>query len=76
MTYGGEVHHMVYGVSKRKLADADGLTVHLCNFHHSELHRHGYYKEELQQLAEQTWLEHNNKTIDDWIKRYGKNFLP
>lgn len=39
------------------------------------LHQQGDYKEELQQLAEKTWLEYYDKTIEDWIKRYGKNYL-
>ena len=73
--YGCEVHHMVFGTGKRKLADQDGLTVHLCNYHHAMLHRRGEHKEELQQLAERTWLEYYNKTVDDWISRYGKNYL-
>ena len=75
-TKGTDIHHLVFGTAKRKLADEDGLVVHLCHAHHMELHQHGYFKEELQQLAEQTWLDHNNKTIDEWINRYGKNYLP
>ena len=72
---GTEVHHMIYGTAKRKLADQDGLTVHLCHYHHFMLHRHGLHKEELQQLAEKTWLEHYNKSIEDFIQRYGRNYL-
>lgn len=73
--YATEVHHMIFGTAKRKLADQDGLTVHLCHYHHFMLHRHGLHKEELQQLAEKTWLEHYNKSIDDFIQRYGRNYL-
>ena len=73
--YGTEVHHMIFGTAKRKLADQDGLTVHLCHYHHFMLHRHGLHKEELQQLAEKTWLEHYNKSIEDFIQRYGRNYL-
>ena len=51
--YGTEVHHMIFGTAKRKLADQDGLTVHLCNYHHVMLHRHGEHKEELQQQLQQ-----------------------
>lgn len=68
-------HHLVFGMAKRKLADEDGLTVNLCHLHHMRLHQQGYYKEELQRLAEQTWLEYYDKTVEDWIKRYGKNYL-
>ncbi len=72
---GSDKHHMVFGTSKRVLAEKDGLHCQLCHSHHMELHQHGDYKEELQQLAEKTWLEYYNKTIEDWIKRYGKNYL-
>lgn len=75
LNYGTEVHHMIFGTAKRKLADQDGLVCNLCNYHHAMLHRHGDHKEELQKLAEQTWLDHYNKTVEDFIKRYGKNYL-
>lgn len=66
---------MIFGTAKRKLADQDGLTVHLCHYHHFTLHRYGMHKEELQQLAEKTWLEHYKKSIEDFIQRYGRNYL-
>jgi hypothetical protein len=72
---GSDVHHLVFGVSKRKLADADGLTLHLCHLHHMMLHQQGCYKRELQELAQQTWQDHYNKTKEDWIRRYGKSYL-
>ena len=72
---GTEVHHMLFGTGKRKLADEDGLTVHLCSHHHKLLHDRGYHKEYLQQLAQQTWQDYYNKSTDDFIKRYGKSYL-
>lgn len=72
---GTDKHHMVFGTSRRVLAEKDGLHCQLCHSHHMRLHQQGDYKEELQQLAEKTWLEHYNKKIEDWIKRYGKNYL-
>lgn len=29
----------------------------------------------LKQIAEQAWLDHYGKTIDDFIKEYGRNYL-
>lgn len=72
---GWEVHHMLFGTGKRKLADEDGLTVHLCPLHHRNLHDRGDYKLELQQLAQQTWMDHYGKTVDDFINRYGISYL-
>ena len=68
-------HHMLYGSSKRALSEADGLYVNLCHPCHMRLHQDGEYKEELQKLAELTWCEHYKKSVDDFIKRYGKNYL-
>lgn len=72
---GTDVHHLLFGTGKRKLADEDGLTVHLCRLHHRILHDRGDYKEELQQLAQKTWQEYYGKSEDDFRKRYGKSYL-
>ena len=72
---GSEVHHCIFGTAKRKLADQDGLTVHLCCLHHRLLHDHGDHKRELQELAQETWMRHNNATKEDFIKRYGISYL-
>ena len=71
---GTDSHHCLFG-NKKKLADEDGLTVQLCHSHHMELHQHQYHQLELKQLAERAWLSYYGKTIEDWINRYGKNFL-
>ena len=75
-TRGTDCHHLVFGSANRRCSEEDGLKVQLCHYHHMALHQHGLYKDELQQLAEEVWLKHYNKTVEDWIKRYGKNFLP
>lgn len=74
-TRGTDVHHMIFGTAKRKLADQDGLTVHLCHVHHMMLHCNGDYKRELQELAQETWMRHYNGTKEDFIKRYGISYL-
>ena len=70
-----EVHHCIHGTANRKLADEDGLTVHLCMNCHRKLHDKGFGNRYLQEIAEEAWLKRNNKTIEDWIARYHKNFL-
>lgn len=71
---GTDSHHMLFG-NKKSYADADGLTCQLCHTHHMRLHQQQEYQLELKQLAERVWLEHYKKTIDDWIERYGKNYI-
>lgn len=72
---GTDVHHMLFGTGKRKLADEDGLTVHLCRLHHAILHDRGDYKEELQKEAQQIWQIHYQKSKEDFIARYGKSYI-
>ena len=74
-TPGTDLHHMLHGTSRRKLADEDGLTVYLCRQHHAALHDKGLYDLVLQQEAQQAWMDHYNKTVNDFIERYGKSYL-
>lgn len=50
-----EVHHMIHGTAGRKIADAEGLTVHLCTKCHRILHDKGVYDKTLQRIAQETW---------------------
>lgn len=70
-----EKHHCWHGTANRKLAEKDGLFVWLCHDHHMRLHDHGEHDKELMMAAEAAWIVHNHKTIDDFIRRYGKNVL-
>ena len=74
MNPGTDVHHCLFG-NKRKLADQDGLTVHLCHDHHMRLHQQGQHKDELIRLAQITWMEHFDKTKEEFIARYGKSYI-
>lgn len=67
-------HHCLGG-NKRQLADQDGLTVRLCERCHRRLHDKSEHYRDLQQIGEKAWLDHNNASIADFIKRYGKNYL-
>lgn len=77
--YGLELHHALHGTANRKLADEDGLTAWLCKLHHYELHfgKNGYKLDmALKKAAEYKWLMDNpGKTVDDFRKRYGKDYL-
>ena len=75
MVLATDEHHMIFGTANRKLADIDGLVINICHPCHMRLHQQGIYREEMKKLAEKTWLKHYKKTITDWIKRYGKNYL-
>lgn len=73
------LHHILYGKNRKK-ADEDGLTIYLCYEHHEGTNGvHGKNGHKLDMLlkkrAEYNWLAYYNKTEDDFIKRYGKNYL-
>ena len=72
-------HHIIYGKNRKK-ADMDGLMVYLCYEHHEGtdgVHGKNGHKLDLQlkRIAEERWLEYYDKNVDDFIKRYGKNYL-
>lgn len=72
------LHHIYGGTANRKLSDADGCVVYLCQGHHTGAHGVHFNKKldlSLKMKCEQAYLKHYNKTIDDFIQRYGKNYL-
>lgn len=73
--YATETHHCIHGTANRKLADQDGLTVRLCSRCHRNLHDKGTLDKELQRIAQQKWMEINGKTLDEFIRRYGRSYL-
>lgn len=77
--YDIEIHHIFYG-KNRKNSDKDGCIVPLCMYHHRGLTGvHGKKGEELdnklKKQCQEKWLEYNNATIEDFLKRYRKNYL-
>jgi hypothetical protein len=68
-------HHVWHGTGNRKLAEEDGLYLRLCAFCHRALHDKGTNDRQLMRIAENAYLAHFNKTVEDFIKRYGKNVI-
>ena len=68
-------HHCLHGSANRRLADQDGLTVRLCCGCHMALHDKGLYDLQLQKEAQQAWMDYYHKSVEDFIKRYGKSYL-
>lgn len=82
--YGSERHEVFEGYSSknRQYSIEDGLVIFLT----PEQHRTGkysvhknpkYWKEniKIEEIAERTWLQHYEKTKEDFIKRYGRNYI-
>lgn len=75
-----ELHEVFYGKAYRHKSIEDGLVIPLCKrFHHNGnligIHQDIILNKKYKKIAEQKWLEHYNKTIEEFRKRYGKNYL-
>lgn len=80
---GSERHEVFEGrTGNRKKSIEDGLIIFLT----PEMHRTGkysvhknpkYWKEviKIQEIAEKAWCDYYGKTKDDFLKRYGRNYL-
>ena len=73
-----EVHHIFYGTANRKLSDEDGCVVYLCQRHHTGaagVHNNRKIDLTLKARCQIEWQKQNNKTVEDFIERYGRNYL-
>ena len=75
-----EEHHIFFGTANRKLSEQDGLKVWLCLYHHkgtTGVHgRDGHTLDKyLKSIAQIAYMQYYKKTEEDFIKRYGKNYL-
>lgn len=73
------LHHIIFGKNRNK-SDKDGLTTYLCYYHHEGTNgvhgKNGHeLDKELKQLAQKVWMDYYDKSVDDFIQRYGKNYL-
>ena len=72
------IHEVFFGKNRKKSIE-DGCCVYLCGKHHNQsnegVHFNHKLDERLKQEMELYWLKTYNKTTDDFIKRYGKNYL-
>lgn len=73
-----EEHHCLHGTANRKKADEYGLTVWLCNYHHTgglrSVHRCKQTDKILQVFAQKYFLEHLGD-MELWMKEFRKNYL-
>ena len=75
-----ERHEVFFGRAYRKKSIKDGLIVFLTpQLHRGDYGVHGKYGKDfnlyLKQIGQRAWQEYYNKTKEDFIARYGKNYL-
>ena len=73
------IHEVYYGTANRKKSIEDGCCVYLCGKHHNQSKEGVHFNRELDLKLKKemqiAWMMHYNKTIDDFIKRYHRNYL-
>jgi hypothetical protein len=69
--------HHIFGAYNRKRSDKDGLFVYLCPECHMKLHDRPKFElyVRLKEIGQIAWMREYQKTKDDFIKEYGKNFI-
>ena len=71
--------HEVYFGKNRKKSIEDGCCVYLCGKHHNQsnegVHFNSLLDLKLKQDMEYQWMYYYNKSIEEFIKRYGKNYI-
>lgn len=67
-----------FGKNRNKSIE-DGCCVYLCPRHHNLSNEGVHFNKELdlhlKKEMEKQWIKTYNKTIDDFIKRYGRNYI-
>ena len=71
-------HEVFYGKNRKKSIE-DGCCVYLCGKHHNQSNEGVHFNHELDMKLKRemqiAWMMYYDKTINDFIKRYGRNYL-
>ena len=75
---GLHTHEVYYGKNRQRSIE-DGCCIYLCGKHHNLSKEGIHFNKELDELVKTkmqiAWQEYYNKSVDDFIKRFGKNYL-
>ena len=77
-TIGLEKHHIFYGSANRRLSEEDGCFIYLCRQHHTGMggvHYNPKVDATIKERCERKYCEVYGKSIADFVKRYGKNYI-
>lgn len=74
-------HEIFFGTANRQLSKNYGLVIPLCNlYHHNQFECKGiHFNKELcekwQKIGQKVFMEYYNKTIEEFIQIFGRNYL-
>ena len=71
--------HEVFGAANRQKSIKDGLVVFLTPEMHNMSDKGVHFNRDfdlfLKRIGQQAWMDYYDKTTEDFIKEYGKNYL-
>lgn len=77
--FSGSHRHEVFGGPNRERSIKDGLIIFLRpemhNMSNLGIHFNKEFMDYTHKIGQETWMKHYNKTEEDFIKEYGKNYL-
>lgn len=72
-------HEVFFGFANRQKSIKDGLVVFLTpemhNMSNQGVHQNRAFDLYLKRIAQKTWMQHYGKTVEDFIREYGRNYL-
>lgn len=74
-------HEIFYGTGKRKLSIKYGMVIPLCTkLHHDQVNKHGIHfdtelRDKWHKLGQAMFMEHYNKTADEFKEIFGRKYL-
>ena len=71
----GEWHHIYNGTANRKKSEEDGMKIYVHHECHMEIHAKQLLDLDFKARYQPVWCEYHGKTVGDFIKRYGKNYI-
>ena len=76
---GSHRHEIFFGTRNRQKSIKDGLVVFLTpemhNMSNKGVHYNKEFRDYMQKEGQKVWMNHYNKTPEDFIDEYGKNYL-
>lgn len=72
-------HHVFFGQKNHDPSEREGCWVYLCPRHHNAsnygVHVNHALDLKLKRMCQKKWMEVNNRTIEDFISVFGRNYL-
>ena len=71
--------HHIFGGANRSKSEKDGCWCYLCASHHNMSNKGVHFDRnkdlELKKICQVAWMTENKKTVEDFIKEYGRSYL-